>query len=143
MKIEVVRPAKHRSRNRVTIKSEELRKVMWEADTSIETSKLSLRKQALITLVNQIADYNRERAVRYARIMLHHQAQGTGTPAPCSGRYEFAELNLALKVLPLLEKDDLEQGDQTVVLFSTAELDATFKGKTALKGKKTLKASTG
>lgn len=143
LKIEVVRPDKRGGRKRVTVEADDLRKIEWKSEAEIAASKKGLFKQALNMLVDQLATYNRLRAVKYARNMLHHQTLGNATPAPCSGRYEFAKLSLTLNALPLLDKDDLEQGDTTVVMFASAELSGRFEGKSALRGKKMLKTATG
>lgn len=143
LRIEVVRPEKPNSRKRVSIGTEDIHRVVWKSPGMIANSKEIMRKAALITLVDQLATYNRERAVKYARSMLHHQTLGTATPAPCSGRYEFARLSTTLHALPLLEESDLEHGDRTVILFSKAELSADFEGTEAVLGKKCIKVATG
>lgn len=143
LKIEVVRPTKTTARTRQTISPEELRRIKWSPASDILASKANLQKHALNFIVNKLAVYNRERAIAYARAMLHHQTLGTAAPAPCSGRYEFASLHLAINSLPLLDVSDLEQGNTTVVMFSTVELGSTsFEGSNAIRGKKVLKTST-
>ena len=108
------------------LKSADHSLVIWKKADHIRKMTKECYLIMLVEVVGEVSEYNRQRAVAYARNFLGQLGGGDTTPP--KRKYTFANLQGILNRLPLLTGQSIYKGDETVVLFGMAELEGIWEG---------------
>jgi hypothetical protein len=100
--------------------------VIWKEADHIRKVTKECYLIILVEVVGEVSEYNRQRAIAYARNFLGQQ--GVGDTTSQKRKYTFANLQGILNRLPLLTGQSIYKGDETVVLFGMAELKGIWEG---------------